>query len=319
MFTKENYAQKIKELTGWNTNQARMNIVTDTTEWMKINRGDILILDGNEYLIKGNMHEARFGIEEQPKFWVFGAIELNSGKDKIIKTEYNEEFYAHISILKIRCYRSPAKESEVMNLMNGDERFMQGLTFFDEKGNNVRVIDFIRGLSFFHYLPTIKKQHEEYFYEDFPILMKNLFESFLAIKKLHKYKLCHGDIRNDHLYIETDTGNYRWIDFDLKQDVSDFDLWSIGNIICYCASKGIITFDKILKDKNVPDNIKQGLEASDGSAFYQYRIMNIKKIFPYIPQKLANILQHFTIKPIGFYSGIDELCDAYYDMITTEL
>jgi hypothetical protein len=39
---------------------------------------------GNDYLVAGNAREGRFGIDEQPKFWVKSAIELKTGVRKCI-------------------------------------------------------------------------------------------------------------------------------------------------------------------------------------------------------------------------------------------
>ncbi len=318
MTEKEKISEKIHELTGWVSNPARLKVVTDTSDWMSINRGDIIRIGGRDYVVRGNMREPRFGIDDQPKYWVFTAIDLDSGDEKIIKTVFNEEFYAHIGILKIRCYRSPDKEGKVLNLVKGDHRFMQGFTYFDEKGNNVRVIDYIRGTSFFHYIPSIEKPHEKYFHEDLPIILWKIYDCFLAIRHLHKNGFCHGDIRNDHIIKEADTDDFRWIDFDLMQDVSDFDLWSFGNIISYVVAKGIITFDRAIKGKEFSQEIKESLHSEDGSAFYNYRIMNLGKLYPYIPEKLSNLLKHFTIRPIAYYSGIDELCDNFREMLEVD-
>jgi len=315
MSEKEALIERINELTGWTINPKRFRIFTDTSEWMDISRGSIIRLGNVDYLVKGNMNETRFGIDEQPKYWVFNAIQLDNGDEKIIKTVFHEEFIAHVGIFKIRCYRSPEKESQTLDTTRLDERFMQGFTMFDEKGNNVRVIDYIKGAKFFHYIPSIPKTHYEYFETELPRILSNLYYSFKAIADLHAYGLCHGDIRNDHIIIESDTGNYRWIDFDLKQDVTDFDLWSIGNLICYAAAKGIATFDNVIKSPDFSREIKDSLRSDDSSAFYEYRVMNLKKIYPYLPDRLSKILQHFTIKPIAYYTSISEFLEEYREML----
>lgn len=317
MTEKEELAHRINELTGWNINVSRMKIVTDTSDWMNINRGDVMRIGlcDCEFVIRGNMREPRFGIDDQPKYWVFHAIDLKTGQEKIIKTVFHEEFYAHIGIFKIRCYRDPTKEADVINLVKGDDRFMQGQAYFDTAGNNVRVIDFIRGKSMFHYIPNIEKSHEQYFYEDLPMILHKLLISIEAIKFLHENGFCHGDIRNDHIIIDANDGKYRWIDFDLKQDVTDFDLWSIGNIICYAVAKGIITFAQATKYHRFSDDVVKSLSNDDGSAFYNYRIMNLKKLFPYIPEKLSKILQHFTIKPVAYYNSFQQFYEDYCEML----
>lgn len=317
-----NEKDRVTELIKLKTHQSeisqRYSIVSDTSDWMRILRGDVIKLGEEYFLVRGNMRESRFGIDEQPKMWVFSATSLQDGTEKIIKTVFMEEFYAHIGFLRIRCYRDPDKESAVIDFGRGDTRFMQGNTYYDDMGNNVRVIDYIQGTTFFNLIPSINKQHKEYFIEDLPGILLKLRESIEAIGLLHKNGLCHGDIRNDHLYLETASGNLIWIDFDLKQDVSDFDLWSLGNIISYAAGKGIVTFDSVLKSKVVPDFIKNTLVNSDGSAFYNYRIMNLQKIFPYLPDRLSGLLRNFTIQPPVFYRNIDEFIGDYNEMLAKD-
>lgn len=315
---KELLAEKIQELVGWKINPFRLNIYTDTSDWMRITRGDIIRLSCGEYLVRGNMREPRFGIDDQPKYWVFSAIDLSNGKEKIIKTVFHEEFYAHIGILKIRCYRNPIKEGKVLDLVRGDPRFMQGKVCFDEKNNAVRIIDYIKGQSLFNFIPLINKSHFDYFNEDLPKILWKLLDSFLGIKFLQENKYCHGDIRNDHIIVETETGNFRWIDFDLMQDVSDFDLWSCGNIISYAVAKGLKTFDQVLKGNEFPEDVKKNLTAEDASAFYNYRIMNLAKLYSYIPERLNRILMHFTIRPKKFYNSLQELIDEFAEMLETE-
>ena len=318
MTEKEILALRIKLLTGWNINPYRLKIVTDTSDWMNINRGDIIRIGGRDYVIRGNMREPRFGIDDQPKYWVFTAIDMVSGNEKIIKAVFNEEFNVHIGFLKIRCYRSPEKESQVLDLVRGDNRFMQGFTFPDDKNNPVRIIDYIRGQSYFHLIPSIQKTHEEFFFTELPLILTKLKECFTAIIFLHKNGLCHGDIRNDHIIVEADTGMYRWIDFDLKQDVSDFDLWSFGNILSYTVGKGIRTFDSVLKSKEISDEIKISLATNDASAFYTYRIMNLKKIYPYITDRLSRLLGHFCVKPIAYYATAEEFYVDFCEMLDSD-
>lgn len=318
MSEKEELVARIKELTGWDVNPQRFKIVTDTSQWMDIIRGDIIRIGGKDFLVKGNMCETRFGIDDQPKYWVFNTKEMASGEEIILKMVFHEEFTAHIGILKIRCYRSPEKEGDVLTLARGDSRFMQGFTYYDDMNNSVRAIDFIKGMTMFNYIYTINKPHELFFYEDLPEILRKLYDLFLAIQLLHENKLCHGDIRNDHIIIERSTGEYKWIDFDLKQDVSDFDTWSMGNIISYIVGKGIKTFGQIMKGNDFSDEIKNSLVPSDSSAFHNYRVMNIAKLYPYIPPKLSKILMHFTINPKEYYSGLEEFCDQYWDMLETE-
>ena len=312
--TREEIAERIKKVTGW-LKVGRLNIVTDTSDWTRIMRGDVLHLGGQDFVVLGNRYETRFGIGEQPKYWVFGAIDLESGEKKIIKMVFHEDFNVRIGVFKINCYRSSEKEARVLDLIRGDKRFMQGYTVKDEKGNQIRILDYIRGETILQNIHENPKSHEQYFYEDLPGILYKLTDSILAIKILHMNHTCHGDIRNDHIIIESGTGRYRWIDFDLNQHVSDFDVWSMGNIISYAVGKGINSFSQILKNRKIPDKIKRNLTPDDASAFYEYRIMNLKKLYPYIPDTLNSILTHFTIKPKSYYTNITQLIKDYKKML----
>lgn len=310
----ERLKHRIKELVNWEP-PGVVSVITDTTGFMDINRGNVLRLNGADYLILGDAHESRFGLEDQPKFWVKRAVDLSDGSDKILKLVFHEEFISHIGPLSIRCYRDPEKEAKALDSVRGDHRFMQGFSILDDVGNIIRVIDFIKGKSLYEFIMGLDIPHEEYFFTRAAGILCNILDCFYAIKTLHKNNLCHGDIRNDHIIIERDTGAYRWIDFDLTQDYSDFDIWSLGNIINFVIGKGIRTFHELNYPKNIP-SVKTSPSPDDASAFYKYRIMNLKKLFPYIPDKLNNILLHFTVNTEQFYKSADEFITDMEDAIS---
>jgi serine/threonine protein kinase len=286
----------------------RLELVTDTTEFMDIYRGQVLSLDDAYLLITGNIYESRFGMSDEPKYWVKKAIDLETGASQIVKLVYHEEFQVRVGPLRIRCYRLPRKETQVLDLVRGNPYFMQGRGLFDQRGNEVRAIDFIRGTSLYNYIFLESKlSHEEYFHNDFRQIFANLIDCFRALDLLHRNGLCHGDIRNDHIFIDEATGIYRWIDFDLTQDFSDFDIWSLGNVLLFCAGMGTRTFHEILQSTEFSDAVKNSLSADDASAFYEYRIMNLKKLYPYIPDSLNDILLHFTVNTTRFYESISQI------------
>jgi serine/threonine protein kinase len=246
-------------------------------------------------------------MSDEPKYWVKKAVDLETGAAQIIKLVYKEEFTVRVGPLKIRCYRHPRKESQVLELVRGYPHFMQGRALFDICGNEVRAIDYIRGESIFNLILEMSLSHEEYFYTVLPRILRNLKECFLAIQFLHDHKLCHGDIRNDHIIVEHGTGTYRWIDFDLTQDFSDFDIWSIGNVMQFCVGMGMRTFREVLQSPDFPDAVKHRLCTDDASAFYEHRIMNLQKLFPYIPDRLNDILLHFAVNTTRFYESAAQI------------
>lgn len=309
--------KRISDITGWKITRP-VPIVSDTSDWIRIIRGCVIRLGNKNYIVKGNEYERRFGIQDQPKYWVFSVFDLDTGEKKIVKTVFHEEFNVHIGVFKIHCYRSPEKEAKVLDLVRGDRRFMQGYTALDDKKNHVRVIDFIHGNTLFNYIFNIPKPHPEYFEQDLPLILWKLIESFEGIVLLHENKLCHGDIRNDHIIIDANTGHFRWIDFDLNQHVSDFDLWSIGNIVNYAAGKGITAFTNVLKSDKFSPEVKNSLKPEDASGFFEYRLMNLSKLYPYIPPRLTEILMHFTIKPKKTYLSMEQFLEEYREMLIKE-
>src|SRR5512134_436420 len=81
----------------------RFRVITDTTEFTRVDYDDIVILDNNPFLIRHNQKEGRFGMDDQPKFWVKSALDLTDGSKKIIKLVFHERFQARIGELLVDC------------------------------------------------------------------------------------------------------------------------------------------------------------------------------------------------------------------------
>jgi hypothetical protein len=128
--------RRIEELTA-RPAQSPIRVVTDTSAFMNIWRGHVIRLGNRFFLVMRDMKEGRFGIDDEPKFWVKIALDLESGEGKILKLAFHEEFTVRIGLLRIRCYRDPLKEGELLDVMRGDTRFMQGWTVEDECGKAI--------------------------------------------------------------------------------------------------------------------------------------------------------------------------------------
>jgi len=304
----EDIKARILELSGiklWSD----VEIIDTTENYMDIYRGQILKLEDREFFVMGNVAEPRFGMQDQPKYWVKRTVDMDSGEVKLIKMIFHEEFTAHIGPIRIPCYRSPEKEARVLEVTRFDDRFMTGCTMTDSVGNPVRVIDWIYGENIYTKIMNLKMDHEEYFYSLCPEILQNLLGLIDGIQLLHTYSLCHGDIRNDHIYIDKDMDCYRWIDFDLTQNFGDYDLWSLGNVIQFVVGKGKISFHEVREGKQFSDKIKNSLNKADGAAFLKYRIMNLKKVYGYIPEKLNDILMRFALGTKTFYDTATQMKD----------
>ncbi len=299
---------RVKELTG-RTVYGRPQIIEDTTDYMRISGGMVLRIAGKDYFLTGDAKEGRFGIDDQPKFWVKYGYDLDDGSRKIIKMVFYEDFTSREGIFLIKCHRSPEKEAHCLEVVKGHDRFMQGFTVLDAAGNLVRVIDFLPGKTLFNQLAMLDMDHEEYFHEVFPGVMDEVIECVEALKFLEDHGEHHGDVRNDHIIIDKDTGKYRWIDFDFQVSYEDYDIWSCGNVITYVTAKKIISFSEVVKypERFPKCNEACSLTADDALLFYKYRIANLKKLYPYIPDKLNRVLMNFSQETYFFYERFENL------------
>ena len=160
-------------------------LFTDTTDFPSIEFGDEIVVGGGRYTVTGLEKERRFGIED-PKFWVKRALNADTGERKIIKLSFFESFFTSFGGVKIRCFRDPEKEAEILKLVKGNPSFMQGTSHYDEKGNNIRILDIVRGKNFFLYIDSIRMPHEKYFREVLPAILKKLVDAFTAIGFVHR-------------------------------------------------------------------------------------------------------------------------------------
>lgn len=285
----------------------RFRIVTDTTDFYRVDYDDVAILEGRPYLIRNVEKEGRFGIDEQPKFWVRRAIDLITGETKIIKLVFWERFTARVGGISFECFRSPKKEARILDLVKGHPNFMQGFAVEDSAGNLIRIIDYIHGKTLSDLVFSIKKPHEEYFYEDLPQLLKSYLEIIDAIRFLHNHGEKHGDIRRDHIIKDTKTGDYKWIDFDFNYHHGDnkfgYDIFGLGNILIFLIGGGDITIQSLADKPAVLSSINEG----DTNIVFHNRIANLKKVYPYIPDELNYVILHFSNGADVFYDTIDEM------------
>jgi len=295
-----------------------LQVFSDTTAYTKIYRGHIIRLGNKDFVVRGDVYEPRFGMKDQPKFWVKRVWDLESGRPMIMKLKFLEAFVTNIGEMRVPCFRSPEKEGAVLLLVQGDRRFMQGFTLFDDANNPIRLMDFIPGVTLYEKLYDWDIDHEEYYYRHLPAILRQLIPCLEAIEMLHMHHLCHGDIRNDHIIIDEDTGDYRWIDFDLQHDMAGCevsDVWGLGNVLQFVIGKGLNPFYSIRKSGKFTPEVVSSLELSDAGVFLSYRLMNLKKIYPYISPKLNDILMRFSIGAMRNYRTVSGLIGELQEAI----
>jgi len=287
-------------------------VFTDTTEFYSIDCGDIIQVGENRYRVTGHERERRFGVDD-PKFWVKRVVEMSTGEKKILKLSFFESFDTKLGGVKIKCFRDPEKEADILSLVKGHPHFMQGTSHKDSKDNNIRLLDIVRGLNFFVYIDSLSMSYESYFRAVLPDILRKLVKAFEAIRFLHVQGFKHGDIRNDHLIVERESGDYIWIDFDFDYvaDESPYslDIFGLGNILLYTVGKGFHNLYDIQNDRSTYGDLIDRLDPGDFSILDKWRLMNLRKLYPFIPPILNDILLHFSRRSELFYEHSEELIE----------
>ncbi|WP_020589983.1 hypothetical protein [Desulfobacter curvatus] len=287
--------------------------IQDTSNFYAIDSGDIVHVNGQAYKVIGHAKEQRFGIED-PKFWVKKVINQKTKDIQYLKFAFFESFQINIGGVKINCFRSPEKEGQILDLVEGHSLFMQGKAFIDQDGNNIRVLEVVRGQNFLQYLGNFSEMaYPVYFRTILPGILRNLSKAFEGISFLHRNGFKHGDIRNDHLFVERATGNYVWIDFDYDYETTEnpfsLDIFGLGNILTYAVGKGFHTVYMMKNNTQTYGDLHQRLTDADFAILDQRRLVNLKKLYPVIPSTLNNILMHFSKQTEIFYEMVDEIIE----------
>ncbi|RJP86302.1 MAG: hypothetical protein C4518_14365 [Desulfobacteraceae bacterium] len=318
---RENFSQEsLHQLAAhWAPSQNKnhpFRIYHDTSDFFQIEYGDIVVLNDKAYLVRHNAKEGRFGLDDEVKFWVKRAIDLSNGETKFIKLVFYENFIARIGDISFECFRSPVKEARILNLIGHHPNFMHGFSVPDDQGNVVRILDVIFGLTLADHIWALaaRMDHETYFYQYFPEILDKYIECVEAIRFLHEYGEKHGDIRRDHLLVDRDSGQYRWIDFDYnfrhRENIYGYDLFGLGNVLMFLAGMGDALVPYI---KTTDLKLYGELNDNDTNIVFNNRVANLIKIYPYIPKNLNRILMHFSKSANVFYDHTTQLLEDLYE------
>jgi hypothetical protein len=284
--------------------------IKDTADFFRVDYDDVVLLDGVPYFVRNNEREGRFGLEDEQKFWVKRSLNLLTGELKILKWVFKERFNARIGNLVFECVRSPQKEARILELVRGRDDFMQGTTVADSAGNPLRILDYIRGRTLSQITTSLGKDHEDFFYNQYPLLFDEFIGIVEAIRFLHVHGEKHGDIRRDHLIRDEATGRFRWIDYDFNywhgESRFAYDLFGLGNVLLFITGRGDITTQRLLRED--PDRLET-LSEDDVNIVFHNRVTNLKKIYPYIPESLNRALMHFSAGSDVYYETTDELLE----------
>jgi hypothetical protein len=288
-------------------------LYTDTSDFSKIDYGDVIHVDNRYFLVVGYTKEGRFGIDEQPKQWVPKVLDLESGERKILKLVFHETFNLKFGQFKVTCYRSPEKEGRVLELVSGNPMFMQGHSTLDEAGNLVRILDIISGTRLDTTIGRIACDYESYLANHVEGILRRFQKSVEAIIFLHSHGLKHGDIRRDHIFVDGQEGHYRWIDFDydfyLPERPFALDLIGLGNILLFILGRRNIRPVDVLEDPEMGEKVLATLHVDDLALLSQDRIFNLGKLYPFLPKCFNDILLHFSAGTPVIYDSVAEFAD----------
>jgi hypothetical protein len=102
-----------------------------------------------------------------------------------------------------------------------------------------------------------------------------------------------------------------WIDFDydfhLPEKPFALDLQELGNLLLYLIGRDNYHPREILANPTMGQKTLQKLTPADFSLLAPDRVINLQKLFPYIPEALHRILLHFAAGADVFYEAVDEL------------
>ena len=308
MFLESILRERIHYYAGPQRVQRRLRVFEDTSDFFQLEYNDVLILDEVPYLIGNNQKEGRFGMDDEPKFWVKRAVALDTGAVKILKMVFHETFQASIGDMVFECARSPEKEARILDLVRGHANFMQGFAVRDVQGNIVRVLDYIAGSNLGSVVRTLAKNHEVYFHKHLGKMLDVFIELIEAIHFLHTRGEKHGDIRRDHILREHSSGRYFWIDFDYDYQSRDnyfgYDLFGLGSVLVLIVGGGDVTLTEL--KRNNPAAFAR-LSEDDVNLVFKNRVVNLKKVYPYILELLNRVMMPFSQGSDTFYETSEQL------------
>ncbi len=288
----------------------KFKVITDTSDFFRVEYNDVVLLGNTPFWVKGYEKEGRFGMDDEPKYWVRRAVDLTDGSTRILKLVFHEEFETKVGDIVVKCFRSPKKEARILDLVAKHKNFMHGSWVLDAVGNNVRILEFIRGPRYDQIVAELGDDHQDYFYNHFPEVLDTFVEMVMAIKFLHDHGEKHGDIRRDHILWDRELHVNRWIDFDYNymhgESMFSFDMQGLGNIIIFLAGRGDVLVKDLYQDQR---EIFDTLWGEDLNISYKNRVANLKKIFPYIPESLNRVLLHFSYGAQIFYETTEQMLD----------
>jgi hypothetical protein len=96
------------------------------------------------------------------------------------------------------------------------------------------------------------------------------------------------------------------------------DVFGLGNLLMYAIGKGFHELYSIRNDPYIYKDLIDHLTSDDFSLLHKSRLVNLRKLYPYIPTMLNNVLMHFSGGAHVFYDSVEEITedlDGYLESI----
>jgi hypothetical protein len=85
-----------------------------------------------------------------------------------------------------------------------------------------------------------------------------------------------------------------------------YDLFGLGNVLVFLVGMGDVLVRDLIKENHPALGM---LEEDDVNIIFHNRLVNLQKVFPYIPDSLNRVLMHFSKGANWFYEKTAQLLD----------
>ena len=103
----------------------------------------------------------------------------------------------------------------------------------------------------------------------------------------------------------------------MRRFQESLDLFELGSTLVYLVGRGNFYSDDVLTHPKLGRKVLNLLDDNDISLLAKNRIVNLKKLFPYIPSRLNDIGMHFAKGTPVFYDTVTELADDLEGCLAT--
>lgn len=244
--------------------------------------------------------DKQFNILEWLRTSTYRAEDLESGKSVVLKFQgkgkkcsgYERDFFAKVP---------------------SHDNIVRGYSLVDESGDILIVTEFTEGEKLQDYLSEFGVDHKRYFLESFPEILNNFMGAIRGVEHIVKNGF-YNEFAIYHIWIDKKTGRYILFDFDLPstelsklqalKDLESSTISNIGGSLCeIVAPLGIYEYEAVHDEEMYFDEL--GITDAD---FNEYNLLvDLQKVYPYIPDELNKILLRFGRDASNPYTSISEL------------